>query len=574
MQFLRILYGLTSFSFKINFFLIALFSCLVGMLEVFSIGSVIVILSQNNSDIQLFDRLLYIFELDNNFQTKIIFFGVALLLSSVLRFLLISFSILLTNTFSIHVSGKIFKSMISNIFSDSSNQRKDEFFASIIGKVSIVSNACILAMLHIVSNSIVLLFILIYTIIATSALQIGFIFGLIVYLTLINLMTKGIVRNNSTKISKHYDYLATTLREVNNALAELYLYQKLSHFYSHFIDLQTKLRRAQAENQIISALPRLSIEGLVAVSLLFFGIFYLGSSSGYQAQDLITSTGFLAFVIVRSLPILQIIQQSIVSILGNYQLVEDLNKLAAKSSVGDDILASVIENQELNKVSSISIQNLTFSYKNNKNVIEDLNFKIGDRKLLLLRGPSGSGKSTVLKVLLGTEQSYEGSIYFGEVDASTLNPNDIAKYFSYVPQKVQVFKGSLLYNVALKHNVTQEERAFALECITHAQIDVAQFSDQFHVEDTIIEDEGENLSGGQVQRIGIARALFQNRTFLVMDEPTSALDDKTEIKVFETLKALLNKNLTLEGIILVSHSQIPTKYCDEKIVLRGINGIR
>ena len=557
-------FSLTNSSFKLKFILILILACVVGMLEVFSIGSLLLLFSQDTAEITLFDRVLQILNFNSDFQTKIIFFSLALLLSTILRFALISSSILLTTVFSMLISGQIFQSMISKISLSAISQRKDEYFSSIIGKVSIVANTVVLSLITIISNSIICIFILAYLLPTLSYPQIAGLVCFLLYLSLINFLLKGRVSRNSNIISKSYNFLSTNLRETNNALVELYLYQKLFEAYSKFTKLQQSLRNAQAENQILSSLPRLSIEGSISLALLVLGIFYLGRHTQLEPNDLIANIGVLAFVLVRTMPLLQNIQQSIIALNGNRQLATDLQDLVANSHIGEKIIESQDGSGVSEEVSSISVRNLSFAY-NGKTVFDNLNFDIGDNKFLLLTGRSGSGKTTVLNILLGTEQDYKGTILFNQNDGKHMKANQIAQCFSYVPQRIQIFRGSLIFNVALTMDLDPERRLFALSCIEQAQIKASQISNNFNVEKSVIEDDGENLSGGQIQRIGIARALYQNRPFLVMDEPTSALDKSTEIKILETLVSLLKNNDAIKGLIFVSHSKIPENFCNDKI---------
>ena len=488
MSLIASIFYLSDRSFKIKFILLSILSCVVGMLEVFSIGTLFVLVSDDNVAVDHFNVILEFFGLQQSFEFKVIFFALALMFSTILRFALNSSSYLLTNIFSVGVSSRIFKTLISKVLIENTNQRKDEFFASIVGKVSIVSNACILSLIQIASNSIILLMIICFSIFNVSPFEIFIFLIFIIFLSLVNFSSRKTVQRNSVKISNSYNLLSTSLRETNNALVELYLYRKLTNAYTQFKNLQIILRKAQSTNQIISSLPKLTIEASVALLVLFLAIFILGDLTKQEVNNFFKDIGVLIFIIIRTLPLLQILQQSSVSLSGNKQLVFDIKKLVANSSIGDEIL----ENENLNfcvtKQNNIIINNLSFSIKG-VNVFNDLNFKIGEKNFLLISGKSGSGKSTLLKILLGFESNYTGEIIFNETEYRKMHPNEISQYFSYVPQRVEIFFGTLIHNVTLKINLSSEEKVFALLCLKKAQLDTTQLLGQHAIENFILDDE-------------------------------------------------------------------------------------
>ena len=410
MNLIKAIFSLSDKSFKIKFFLISILSCVVGILEVFSIGTLFILISDEKAAVDHFYILFEFFGVSESFQSKITVFSLAILFSTILRFILNSSSYLLTNTYSAYVSSQIFKTLISKVLIEDKAQRKDEFFASIIGKVAIVSNSCILSLIHITSNSIILIMIICFSILQIDFSEMLIFVYFLIFLSLLNLSTKKIVQRNSVKISDSYNALSTSLRETNNALIELYLYRKLTEAYLNFKNLQINMRRAKSGNQIISSLPKLTTEATLALLILYFSISYMGDLSKQDVNDLLKNASILIFLLVRTLPLLQILQQSTVSLNGNKKLVFDIQKLVVNSSLGEIIL----DNENLNfctkKQNSITVKNLSFRIQRKK-IFSNLNFTIGNKNFLLLSGQSGSGKSTILKILLGIEPHYKGEIH-------------------------------------------------------------------------------------------------------------------------------------------------------------------
>jgi ATP-binding cassette subfamily C protein len=199
---------------------------------------------------------------------------------------------------------------------------------------------------------------------------------------------------------------------------------------------------------------------------------------------------------------------------------------------------------------SISMQNLSFGYddaQDSPRVLHNISLSIAPGSVVAFIGPSGAGKSTTVDVILGLNQATSGIVEcsgISPVTLRTLNPGSL----SYVPQKPGLVSGTIEQNIALGVPFEEIDQVALWEAITAARLTelVASLPDGVK---SSLGKQSDALSGGQIQRLGLARALYTKPLLLVLDEATSALDAETEATISESL-ALLKGRTTL---IVVAH---------------------
>jgi len=212
--------------------------------------------------------------------------------------------------------------------------------------------------------------------------------------------------------------------------------------------------------------------------------------------------------------------------------------------------------QKIDFEKEIEIKNLTFSYKENLNILENLNFKIKKGKIIGIFGESGAGKSTLMDLICGLYKDYSGQINVDGKNIKDLNLNWQDK-IGYVPQNTYLFDGSFEKNIAFgldKDQINENDLSFAIKNSGLYEL----INSYKETKDKIIGEKGVTLSGGQRQRVGIARALYRNPEILVLDESLNALDLDTEIKILNSIKKFPNKT-----VIIVSHRMSTLEMCDE-----------
>ena len=212
---------------------------------------------------------------------------------------------------------------------------------------------------------------------------------------------------------------------------------------------------------------------------------------------------------------------------------------------------------------SVTAENVSFAWDEQRGtVIHDISFALAAGETLILEGASGAGKSTLLELLLGFVSPSQGRILFDGQDMHDFSPRQISSLISWIGQKPVLFAGTIRENILFaKPDATADELDHAISAAAVDQY-LSSLPDGL---ETRIGEGGFGLSGGQAQRIAIARAYLKNSPLLLLDEPTSHLDPKTEASILASLKELA-KGRT---VILCSHSAQARQFQGRHLVLDG-----
>lgn len=223
----------------------------------------------------------------------------------------------------------------------------------------------------------------------------------------------------------------------------------------------------------------------------------------------------------------------------------------------DEALNSGLKLKELN--GNVEFKNVSYSYNNEKNIINNLSFKINKNSSVALVGESGSGKSTLIKLIMGLIKYDKGNILIDDKELSKLNLNSFYDNVTYVSQEAPIFDGTLRENLIFDKKIPDEEiiKVLNLVCL-----------DKFYEKlenglDTELGEKGVRMSGGERQRVALARLFFDDSKIIILDEATSAMDNITEKLVMENVvKQLDNKTL-----VVIAHRLETIKDVDKIYVL-------
>ena len=213
------------------------------------------------------------------------------------------------------------------------------------------------------------------------------------------------------------------------------------------------------------------------------------------------------------------------------------------------------------KDSSVALEHVTFSYDGVKNALEDISLSIGTGQTVAFVGPSGGGKSTLAALIARFFDPQSGKISIGGVNVKDIDKSELMDTVSFVFQNSRLIKGSILDNVRMgKPNATDGEVLAALSAAQCMDI-IEKFPDGVH---TVIGSQGVYLSGGETQRIAIARAMLKNAPVLILDEATAFADPDNETKVQMAFNALA-KGRT---VIMIAHRLSTVVNADRIYVLK------
>jgi ATP-binding cassette subfamily C exporter for protease/lipase len=195
-------------------------------------------------------------------------------------------------------------------------------------------------------------------------------------------------------------------------------------------------------------------------------------------------------------------------------------------------------------------------------LLENINFSIKPGNILVVLGQSGSGKSTLLKLLVGIEEPSQGSVRLDGANVASWNKMELNDHIGYLPQDLEIFGGSVVENITRFRTPKTQDLRKACEYINLSDISKSYengISEQIDVD-------GNTLSGGKKQKIGIARALYGDPKYIIFDEPTSKLDNASEYKFIQSLKQIKQERKAL--IILATHNKNLLLLADYVLVIQ------
>ena len=283
---------------------------------------------------------------------------------------------------------------------------------------------------------------------------------------------------------------------------------------------------------------------------------YISIQGGWLSQGaLIALINYLLQILVELIKLAMLIN----SLNQSYISAKRINEVFAEKP--EDILAEIVQ-KETSSNQSLRVEHLSFTYPDAAQPsLRNLSFAMQQGQILGIIGGTGSGKSSLVQVLLGLYTADKGSISLYRDGRSPRNLSEWRSWMAYVPQKVELFKGTIRSNLTLgmEETVSDQELWQALE-IAQAKDFVSDKEGQLDAE---VQAGGRNFSGGQKQRLSIARAVLHKAPFLILDDATSALDTITESNLLKAIQ----ENLPDTSLILISQRTSTLKIADQILLL-------
>ena len=315
-----------------------------------------------------------------------------------------------------------------------------------------------------------------------------------------------------------------------------------------------RLRKYRAiMNPIIEVLAGIFIGLLLA----FAGYQILeGNSSLGQLTAFITALLMISDPIRRISTLNSIYQEGLAAVERAYGLYNDCNIIEDKpNSVNFPIDYNLLK-----------FENISFKYKSDqRNILNNITFAIKEGTRNYIIGESGAGKSTIFKLLIRLHEAKSGEIKFGDTEIQDIQIKSLRSCISVVTQNTFIFNDTLKNNINLKKNESSENIDFEK---LMDDLNINNFADKLQNKyDTKIGIDGISLSGGELQRLAIARAIYKNAPLLLLDEATNSLDSINEIEINKTL----DKYFKDKTVIIIAHKLETIKDADNIIVLKDGN---
>lgn len=345
--------------------------------------------------------------------------------------------------------------------------------------------------------------------------------------------TKNISNRNDELLKKLNDWTKGYKDLLwNNALFQLW--NQIHHQFHNLEDSYVDQKKAQQTAAQLGAFVNIAAQAMIIALAGYLAI------RGIVSIGVVMSAGNLAFQLFGAV---SVATDSIILLQSGASIKDKIESLTKDVHVND---SEKKNNQAaLKDIKNIKLSNLAYTYENGTQInYPDISINKGDK--VVITGPSGSGKTTLINLLTGRMSNYTGSLKLNGIEYSSFNKVSFLKIFGIQPQKYHIFNDTISQNITLStENYTSEQIEVAIQ---KAQL-TQKVSTLPKGLDTVISSESETLSGGELQRVSLARFFIRERPVLIVDEGTSALDKKNAEKVMNIL--VRNKDLTL---FVITHS--------------------
>ena len=376
----------------------------------------------------------------------------------------------------------------------------------------------------------------------------------------------GSLMTSAGKIAAESTVAANTaISDLLSVFRELLVLGKRDKYINGIYNARTAAAKSAANQYYLSGMPRYIIEAALLVGL---GLFVLAQAlAGDVVKSAATIGVFLSggFRLTAALLPLQHALLTISAVLPSARRAHEILKLSKNSGTvggqkGNPNIGTSWspKHPSLNAPIGVELRAVSFSYPDSDQMaVSNLSFNIEPGDQVALMGPSGAGKSTIADLLCGVLTPTSGSIL---TSSSMQGPNgqEGLGRVSYVPQRPGLVSGTILDNVALAEDEDKINREQALEALRLANLSnlITDLPDGL---DTPLGKLQDGLSGGQMQRLGLARALYTNPGLLIMDEATSALDAESEAEIQKALDSMRGK----VTVVLIAHRLNTIQHADK-----------
>ena len=346
---------------------------------------------------------------------------------------------------------------------------------------------------------------------------------------------------------------ATSLTEVASTAQEIRVFNVEQPVQRELDTAAETHGRAYATAQFLGGI----LPGVYQTAALLLVVAFLGVVYEVDRGSL-ASMGAIVLMMVRSLSYGQLLQSVYQNLHGSAPYLErlqDQEREYAEAAVPRD-------GKAITEINDLAFDDVSFEYEAGVPVLRGVSFRVPRGEIVGIVGPSGSGKTTLVQLLLRLRQPTKGAVLANGIDVDKLSLDDWYEHVAFVPQEPHLVRGSIAENIRFFRDEITDDQIRDATKRAHLHEEVDAWPGGY---DTPVGERGSQISGGQKQRLCIARALVGEPDVVVLDEPTSALDVRSEALVRDTLKGL-GSDAT---VFVVAHRLSTVAICDRIMVLLG-----
>jgi ATP-binding cassette subfamily C protein len=552
---------------KLNYFILLvgiIFGALLEIVSIYLIYKLIILITNksfdiNNEFINLFENNFLSLTIQVNFKQFLIIIIILFLFKFIYLLVLYFCKYYFVNNVRVKLSSLILKSYL---------QKKDNFYLknkssvlirNVEAEVSQYSLGILQPLLIFFSEVFLLLGILIFLFISNPSL-IMVCFGLLFIISQIYFISiKKILSNHGQQRQKYTGKTLSALMEIFQGLKILKIFNAENYFYLKYINFSKKLARSNIIVGTFSQVPKFGLEFIIVFSITIY-LLYISSSQNISLA--FETLALLAIASFKLIPSISRILFSLQNVRFNKPSLDILVKEVDKS---DGIKNLQFDFKPFNFKNKIEFKNVDFKYKSsNQKILNNVNFTIKKGSTIGIVGESGAGKSTFINLLMGFLEPTNGEILIDSLKLKKFK-NQWMKLIGYVPQKLFLTDDTIKQNIAIGIDLLKIDNSKIKQAIKLSQLEnlTKKFRNLYKES---LGEQGSKISGGQIQRISLARSFYKDSQIYIFDEATNSLDNNTETKILNTVQKI-TKNKTL---IIISHKIASLDFCDK--VFRIKNG--
>lgn len=374
------------------------------------------------------------------------------------------------------------------------------------------------------------------------------------------------------------EYTLETMKSNNlieqtlTSFREITVRNQLNDYLVRFVTVRNRVSNMDASLRFMPNISKYVIEVAIILSAILFSAYQF---IRFDASVAIGTLSLFLAALMRIGPAFLRIQQSVLSMKNSLAtsqeslllIKESQNIEMSKESQIKNLTSPEKNRQERSFSGNVVVENLTYSYDKNRDILKNLTCTFAEREITAIVGVSGSGKSTFMDLMLGVLELQSGKITISNempIDAIKNWPGKI----TYVPQETKIYDGTIRENILLGMSPDYVSDLEIDEIINLVQLSNFIENQSLGIYSQVGE-RGTSLSGGQKQRIGLARGLITKPELVFLDEATSALDGQTEFQLTEEIKSL-KKNAT---VVMIAHRLTTVKIADKVLYLTANGNI-
>lgn len=357
------------------------------------------------------------------------------------------------------------------------------------------------------------------------------------------------INSTSSALIKLITELFVGFKQIRILAKENYFLKKILYHSKQYIDFSEKI-------QVIQLMPKYVFE--FTIICLFVLLTFIFQNDQSYSNNYFSTFGFFIFAALRLYPTFSIISSSLITIRSKKNSINRVYQ-ELNNKYTDHWSKNIIENKK-SRISyinfeKIDIKNVSFSHDtSDKEVFRNLNFTINKNEMIGIMGPSGSGKSTLIDIVIGLIEVSKGEVLINNQKLYD-EISFIRENVGLLPQDIFILDESAVENIILDDTPNIKDNSKIKNILNSLNLE-SRFDLDY---ENIVGDSGNKLSGGEKQRLGLARILFNNRNILIFDECTSALDEENARQVLEQIKKIRHN----KTIIIISHEKHILNECDK-----------